>query len=119
MTTTALALEPELIEHEVDAAMAYLETEWWLEGVDGRRSEFVESTRRPVAPSPGDCDCDRGSGSRDGNAMCELCWQQVPTALSEALARAWRQQREPSNPERREQYRLALDLCIAEASETN
>jgi hypothetical protein len=111
----ALALEPELIEHGVDAAMQYLETEWWLEGVGGPRLELVDSTRRLVVPCPGDC----GRGWPDGKAMCELCWQHVPGALRKALFRAWhRRQRGPSNPEWREQYRLVLDLCMAAVGET-
>ena len=53
MTTIALALEPELIEHEVDAAMQYLVTERWLQVNRGRRRELVDSTRRPVVGCPG------------------------------------------------------------------
>jgi hypothetical protein len=114
MTTAALALEPELIEHEVDAAMQYLETEWWLEGVGGRCRGLVDSTR-PVVPCPGDC----GRGWPDGKAMCESCWRHVPGALRKALFRAWhRWQRGSDNLEWSEQYRRALDLCLAEARET-
>ena len=115
MTATALALEPELIEHEVDAAMQYLETEWWLEGAGGRRLELADSSRGRVAPCAGDC----GRGGPEGKPMCEWCWRHVPGGLRRALFRAWhRRQRGPNNPEWCDQYRLALDLCLAEARET-
>jgi hypothetical protein len=111
-------LEPELIEHEVDAAMQYLETEWWLEGASGRRLEVVElvdPTRRSVARCHGEC----GRARTDGKALCERCWQHVPEVLRKALFRAWhRWQREPGDADRHERYRSALDLCIAEAGET-
>jgi hypothetical protein len=115
VTTTALALEPELIEHEVDAAMQYLETEWWLEDLGRRCGQLVDSTRKPVAPCPGGC----GRGWLGGKAMCQRCWQHVPGALRKALFRTWcRWQHGPDNPEWSEQFRRALDLCLAEARET-
>ena len=73
------------------------------------------ATREQMRRCQGAC----GRYQLDGKAMCEACWKRVPAPLEEALFRAWhRWQREPSNPERREQYRLTLDLCIAEAEKT-
>lgn len=98
MTATALALEPELIEHEVDAAMQYLETELWLEGVGSRRLKLLElvvPSRPPGAACPGDC----GRSRPDGKMMCEQCWRHVAPAQRHALFRVWhRRQPEHHNP---------------------
>jgi hypothetical protein len=70
------------------------------------------ASRRPPPWRPGSGRGRAGACGRnqpDGKALCESRWQRVPAAPKEALFRArHRRQREPSNPEKREQYRLTL-----------
>jgi hypothetical protein len=112
MTASAVALEPELIEHEVDAAMKYFEIEWWLERAGSPRGESLTSTCSGsplLAPCPGQC----GRTCPEAMAMCELCWQHVPPGLRQVLFAVWRHwQEDPGNPQVRQKYRACLGYVV-------